>query len=93
MFCLLSQLLDFNAQKLQNERHSDVLTVLDLFPIGGSRILIDCNRELINTGERMEYGAIGLGVEKLFGGEDIAVFETEIILFVEEAFTLDSSHV
>ncbi len=86
-------IMSVHPQKFQNECHTDEFAIPDLAEICGPRVLVDLHRDLVDTGQRMQDGEVSLRVLQLVRGQDIGVFQTQVVGFVEEPLSLDSRHV
>ena len=64
-----------------------------LFEIAGSRIAVHIGRNFSDTRKRVQNAHIGARPFHFFRVKDIAVLQTQIILFVEEALALNAGHV
>lgn len=81
------------CQQLEDERHSHILCVKYLLKIARAGILIDCGRDLVDAGQRMENDQVALRALHLCHVEDVAILQTEIFRLARKTLVLDSRHI
>ena len=80
-------------QKQKNKCHSAVHTVLSLFEIQRSRVIINVNRNFVYSRQRMKNNHIFSCFVKLFFVENKNIFLCLIIFFACKSLTLNSCHI
>ena len=66
---------------------------MDLIEVGGVRVVVHIQFNLIDAGQRVQYWHIRLCQLKHLGIEFIASFQPKIIFFVEKTLLLNAGHV
>ena len=82
-----------DIQKRQDQRHTHIDAVLYLTEICGAGIVVYLYGDFVDPGKGMEHIHI-LGRQLHFlAVQDIKILHPNVILFIEEAFLLNSGHV
>ena len=86
-------LVDFDPQQGKDEGHADVDAVLDLTEIGSPGIIVDFDSDLIHAGKRMENKHVVLCPAHDFFGQNIEIFQADVVFFIEETLALYTCHI
>ena len=82
-----------DVKKCEDQRHADVYAALCLMEVRGARIVVNLYGDLIYSRKRMKDIHIFRGKLHFLLVQDIEVFHSHIIFFIEETFLLDTGHV
>ena len=82
-----------NIQKCQDQCHTDIDTILYLLEINSSWIIINFNRNFVDTRKWMENQHIFWRKFHFPFVQDVEIFHTDIIFLVEETFLLNTCHI
>ena len=81
------------CKQLEDQSHSHILCVKYLLEVARAGILIDCGRDLVDAGQRMENDQVALRTLHLCHVEDVAILQTEIFRLARKTLVLDSRHI
>ena len=85
LLCILKQ--------LEDECHTHQLTAHNLLEVACTGVVVDGNRDLVDTRQRMQDAHVLLGGLQLVGGEDVGIAQAQVLLLIGKALTLYARHV
>ena len=82
------------TQQSHNQCHADVDAVLHLLKVGGAGVIVHVEGDLVDAGAGDGGTAMSGLARAIFSpGEDVAVFQPDVVLLVEEPLPLDAGHI
>ena len=87
-FTMVSIIIYFTSSRVKINAHPDEFAIQSLPEIRGPGIVIHLHGNLVHPGQRMQDTHAFFGGSQFFRGKNIAVFQADIIRFIEETLPL-----